>query len=81
MSHGRIGTLFRRNEMNKIRYRVVKHDGGWAYETDGTYSGQFRTREAARKAARLAAADHAPAYATVSRTSESEEGQWLDDSG
>ena len=67
--------------MNKITYRVVKHNGGWAYENGGTYSEQFRTREAARKAARLAAAGHASAYATAPRTSEGEEGQWHDDSG
>jgi hypothetical protein len=67
--------------MNKITYRVVKHDGGWAYETDGTYSQQFRTREAARKAARLAAAGHASAYETARRPSESKAGQWYDDSG
>ena len=67
--------------MSKITYRVVKHNGGWAYETDGTCSQQFRTRDAARQAARLAAAGHASAYATTPRTSESEEGQWHDDSG
>jgi len=29
--------------MSKITYRVVKHDGGWAYEANGTYSEQFQT--------------------------------------
>jgi hypothetical protein len=69
--------------MNKITYRVVKHDGGWAYETDGTYSEQFRTREAARKAARLVAAGHASAHETAPRPrpSENKAGQWYDDSG
>jgi hypothetical protein len=65
--------------MNKITYRVVKHNGGWAYENGGTCSEQFRTREAARKAARLAAAGHA--HTSAPRTSEGEEGQWHDDSG
>jgi hypothetical protein len=67
--------------MNKITYRVVKHDGGWALETDGGYSEQFRTREAARKAARLAAAEHASAHETAPRPSVNKEGQWHDDSG
>jgi Uncharacterized protein conserved in bacteria (DUF2188) len=67
--------------MNKITYRVVKHNGGWAYQNGGTCSEQFRTREAARKAARLAAAGHASAYTSAPRTSEGEEGQWHDDSG
>ena len=43
--------------MDKVIYRVVKHDGGWAYEANGTYSEPFRTREAARKAAKLAACE------------------------
>jgi hypothetical protein len=43
--------------MSKIIYRVVKHDGGWAYEKGGTYSVKFRTREGARKAAKLAASE------------------------
>jgi hypothetical protein len=67
--------------MSKITYRVVKHNGGWAYENGSTSSEQFRTREAARKAARLAAAGHASAYTSAARTSESEEAQWHDDSG
>lgn len=67
--------------MNKITYRVVKLDGGWAYETNGGHSEQFRTREAARKAAKFAAAEHASAYGTSARASENKEGRWYDDSG
>jgi hypothetical protein len=47
--------------MSKITYRVVKHDGRWAFGANGTYSEQFQTREAARKAARLAATAQAAA--------------------
>jgi uncharacterized membrane protein len=67
--------------MSKITYRVVKHDGGWAYESDGTYSQQFQTREAARQAARWAAAERAAFYDSTPRTFEHKEGQWHDDSG
>ena len=28
--------------MSKITYRVVKHDGGWAFEANGTYSNNSR---------------------------------------
>jgi Uncharacterized protein conserved in bacteria (DUF2188) len=45
--------------MSKITYKVVKHDGGWAYEANGTYSEPFPTRDAARKAAKLAASEQA----------------------
>lgn len=40
--------------MTKAVYRVVRHEGGWAYEANGTYSRVFRTREQAREAARVA---------------------------
>jgi hypothetical protein len=43
--------------MSKITYKIVKHDGGWAYEMNGTYSEKFPTREVARKAAKLAASE------------------------
>jgi hypothetical protein len=45
--------------MNKITFKVIKHEGGWAFEANGTYSQRFWTREAARKAARLAAHESA----------------------
>jgi Uncharacterized protein conserved in bacteria (DUF2188) len=52
--------------MSKIIYSVVKHDGGWAYEKNGTYSEKFPTREGARKAAKLAANEQAiPGDATA----------------
>ena len=66
---------------SRVTYRVVKQDGAWAYETNGSYSRQFRTREAARNAARLAAAEQTSAHGTPARPSENEEGQWFDDSG
>ena len=43
--------------MGTISYKVARHDGGWAYEVNGTYSEKFPTREAARKAAKLAASE------------------------
>ena len=43
--------------MMKMVYRVIRHDAGWAYEANGAVSETFRTREAARSAARAAACD------------------------
>ena len=43
--------------MRTITYRVVKHDGGWAYEVNGTYSEPYPTRDDARTAAQRAAAE------------------------
>jgi hypothetical protein len=45
--------------MSTITYKVLRHDGGWAYEANGAYSEAFPTRDAARKAARLAASEQA----------------------
>jgi hypothetical protein len=46
--------------MGKVRYKVLRHDGGWAYEANGTYSETFPAREAACKAARFAACEQVP---------------------
>lgn len=45
--------------MSEERYRVVEHDGGWAYTALGVYSETFRTRGEALAAARRAAAEQA----------------------
>jgi hypothetical protein len=66
----------RESIMNKLTYRVVKHDGGWAYEANGTYSEPFPTREAARKAAKLAASEQAEAGKTTQISYEDEKGRW-----
>jgi hypothetical protein len=62
--------------MNRITYKVVKHDGGWAYEANGTYSEPFSTRSAARKAAKLAASEQARPGETTRISYEDEEGRW-----
>jgi hypothetical protein len=62
--------------MNKITYKVVKHDGGWAYEANGTYSEPFPTRDAARKAARLAASEQAAPGETTQISYEDDKGRW-----
>lgn len=65
--------------MKKIIYKVLKHDGGWAYEANGTYSEPFPTREAARKAAKLAAAEQSTRGVTTPISYEDEKGQWHDE--
>jgi hypothetical protein len=62
--------------MSKITYKVVKHDGGWAYQANGTYSEPFRTRDAARKAAKIAASEQAQPGETTSISYEDEKGRW-----
>jgi uncharacterized protein DUF2188 len=62
--------------VNKITYKVVKHDGGWAYEANGTFSGRFRTREEARAAAKLAASEQAAPGKTNGIFYENKKGHW-----
>ena len=47
--------------MANIHYRVVPHDGGWAYTLDGVFSEPFPNRELALRAAQLVAEEqHVP---------------------
>jgi hypothetical protein len=64
------------DQMNKIIYKVLKHDGGWAYEANGTYSEPFPTREAARQAAKLAASEQSTPGETTKISYEDEKGRW-----
>jgi hypothetical protein len=41
--------------MGNLHYKIVPHDGGWAYTLNGAFSEAFRTREAALQAAQLVA--------------------------
>jgi Uncharacterized protein conserved in bacteria (DUF2188) len=62
--------------MTKITYEIVRHDGGWAYKVDETFSESFKTHHEARKAAELAAREQAePGEATVI-TYEDKAGHW-----
>jgi hypothetical protein len=61
--------------MIKTSFKVVKRDDGWVYEADGAHSQNFRTREAARRAARLAAS------AAIPRSHEDKDEEWYDDTG
>jgi hypothetical protein len=62
--------------VSKIIYRVVKRMGGWAYEANGTYSESFRTRDSARKAAKVAASEQATPGRTTQVTYEDQNGDW-----
>ncbi|MGI9169439.1 MAG: DUF2188 domain-containing protein [Caulobacteraceae bacterium] len=43
--------------MSEIHYRIVEHDGGWAYALDGVFSETFPNHDAALAAARRVAAE------------------------
>ncbi len=47
--------------MAKIHYRIVQHDGGWAYTLDGAFSEPFATKDRALEVARRVAREqHVP---------------------
>lgn len=51
--------------MARIHYRVVAHDGGWAYKLDDVFSEPFPSHAAALAAARRVAAEqHVPGDTT-----------------
>jgi hypothetical protein len=43
--------------MAKVIYRVVEHDGGWAYQLDHVFSETYVSHDAARRAAWRAAGE------------------------
>jgi hypothetical protein len=43
--------------MAHVTYKIVEHDGGWAYTAEGVFSESFPTHEEALVAARRAAAE------------------------
>ncbi len=62
--------------MTKIHYKVVAHDGGWAYTLDGVFSEPFRTREAALAAARVVVAEQHRPDETVHIEYQDAAGRW-----
>ena len=64
--------------MNKVSFKIVRRDDGWVYEKNGALSQKFRTREAARKAAKLAAS---AASQKIPLSRENKDEEWYDDTG
>jgi hypothetical protein len=65
--------------VDKVRYEILRHDGGWAYRVGETYSEAFRSHDAALEAARRAAQEQiAPGEATPI-SYEDEQGHWHDE--
>ncbi|TYR31818.1 DUF2188 domain-containing protein [Mesorhizobium microcysteis] len=62
--------------MNDVKYRIVEHDGGWAYRVDGTYSETFPSHDAAFGAARRAACKQLRPGETTGIVWEDATGHW-----
>jgi hypothetical protein len=62
--------------MAHVTYKVVRHDEGWAYTVDGTFSESFPTHRAALAAARRAAAEQRVPGNSEAIEYEDENGKW-----
>ena len=62
--------------MSHVTYKIVQHDGGWAYTVSGVFSEPFPTHAAALAAARRAAAEQRVPGRTEAIEYETADGKW-----
>lgn len=62
--------------MSIVHYKLVPHDGGWAYTLNGTFSEAFATHDAALQAARQVAAEQRVPGESTYIEYQTENGQW-----
>ncbi len=62
--------------MTTVTYHIVEHDGGWAYQVDGSFSETFPSHDAARRAAEIAAREQRLAGETSAISWETPDGVW-----
>lgn len=62
--------------MTHVTYRIIRHDSGWAYTANGTFSEPFASHDAALAAARRAAQEQRIPGASHVIEYEDEKGVW-----
>jgi hypothetical protein len=62
--------------MAHVIYKIVQHDGGWAYTVDGVFSEPFPSHAAALAAAKRAAAEQRVPGRTEAIEYETSDGKW-----
>jgi hypothetical protein len=65
--------------MPHVTYRIVEHDGGWAYKVGDVFSETFAGKDLARAAAQRAAREQETPGDTVSIEYEDSSGNWRDE--
>ncbi len=63
--------------MDKIHYKLVQHDGGWAYKLGDVFSESFSTHDAALAAARRVADEQRVPGETQYIEYQTADGEWL----
>jgi hypothetical protein len=62
--------------MTKVTYHIVRHEDGWAYKVDGSFSETFPTHDDARAAAKRAAIEQRASGETTAISWEDKNGKW-----
>ena len=62
--------------MSIVHYKLVPHDGGWAYTLNGVFSETFQTHDAALRAARRVAAEQRVPGESAYIQYQSADGHW-----
>ncbi len=62
--------------MTHVTYKIVQHDGGWAYTVDGVFSEAFSTHAAALAAAKRVAIEQRVPGRTEVIEYETSDGKW-----
>jgi hypothetical protein len=62
--------------MSHVTYKIVEHDGGWAYTVNGVFSESFTTHAAALAAAKRAATEQRVPGRTEAIMYETPDGKW-----
>ena len=65
--------------MTRIVYRIVQHDGGWAYQADGVFSETFASHDLARRAAEQAAREQTAPGEETAISYETPDGVWREE--
>ena len=66
--------------MAKLTYKIVEHDGGWAYKSGDTYSETFASHDDAKAAAVRAAREQRVPDQTAAIEYETAAGEWVTES-
>ena len=62
--------------MSRVTYKVIEHDGGWAYTVNGVFSETYPSRAAALAAAKRAAAEQRTPGRSEVIEYETPDGKW-----
>ena len=62
--------------LTHVVYKIVEHDGGWAYQVDGAYSETFPSHDTALAAAKRAAGEQRVSGEDRGIVYEDAQGQW-----